>query len=85
MNEVHKTTIKDRIKKAIAALRGKPVETITYGIKVTQCKNCDRRDISRIVTDIGIEIEESQQYGCEMEYRAGLYKALEIIEEEAHR
>lgn len=85
MNEVHKTTIKDRIKKAVAALRDKPAETITYGIKVTRCKECDRRDLSRIVTRIGRELEESHTNGYEAEYRAGLYKALDIIEEEAHR
>lgn len=87
MNEVHKTTIKDRIKNAIAALRDKPAKTISYGVKVTMCKECDRRDLSRIVHRIGREIEENQRVAFDggAAYRAGLYKALEIIEEEAHR
>lgn len=87
MNEVHKTTIKDRIKKAIAALRDKPAETITYGIKVTRCKECDRGDLSWIVNRIGREIEENRREAFDggAAYRAGLHKALEIIEEGAHR
>lgn len=85
MNEVHRTTFKDRIKKAIAALRDKPAATISYGIKVTQCSKCDRTDLAKVVARINAELEESQKFGYEMEYRAGLYKALEIIEEESHR
>ena len=87
MNETHKTTIKDRIKNAIKAFRGKPVGVINYGIRVTMCKDCDRRDLSRIVTRIGREIEENQRVAFDggAAYRAGLHKTLEIIEEEAHR
>lgn len=87
MSEVHRTTIKDRIKKAIAALRDKPAETISYGIKVTQCSKCDRTDLSRIVARINKEIEENQILNSRevAAYREGLYKALEIIEEGKHR
>lgn len=84
MNEVHKTTLKDRIKAAIAAFKGKPAGFLSYGIRVTRCEDCNRRDLSRIVNLIGREIEKS--YSCrEAEYRAGLHKALDIIGEEAHR
>jgi len=83
MNEVHRTTFKDRIKKAIAALRDKPAETISYGIKVTQCSKCDRPDLSWIVASIEGEIEENRRIAFDggAAYRAGLHKALEIIEE----
>lgn len=87
MNEVHKTTIKDRIKKAIAALRDKPAETITYGIKVTRCKECDRGNLYWIERHINKEIEENQILNSRegAAYREGLYKALEIIEEGKYR
>lgn len=71
----------------VEALRDKPAETITYGIKVTRCKECDRGNLSWIVSRIGREIEETQRDAFDggAAYRAGLYKALEIIEEGAHR
>lgn len=35
--------------------------------------------MDRIVEQIEEEIAESSQYGCEIEYRAGLYKATGIV------
>ena len=36
------TTIKDRIKDAIEALRGKPHHSMTLGIEVKRCRECER-------------------------------------------
>lgn len=40
--EAHKTTLKDRIKNALAAFKGEPLKSITYGIEVKRCKDCTR-------------------------------------------
>lgn len=83
MNEVHKTTIKDRIRNAVAAFRGKPLQSLTYGVEVRRCDKCERVDPNIIINEIEKELDESRNYGCEMEYRAGLYRALDIVEKEA--
>lgn len=44
MNKAHKTTIKDRIKNALQALKGKPSHSITYGIEVHRCDKCEREE-----------------------------------------
>ena len=36
-------------------------------------------DVDKVVERLEEEISDSSQYGCEMEYRAGLYKAIEIV------
>jgi hypothetical protein len=43
MNQVKKTTFAGRIRNAWRALRGKPVGSLTLGVNVKQCKDCDYR------------------------------------------
>lgn len=83
MNEVHKTTIKDRLANAIAAFKGQPLKSITYGVELKRCSKCDRVDAEKFAQLIENEIDASHKnYGAgESEYRAGLWKALELIEE----
>ena len=49
MSNIHKTTLRDRIKAAIRALKGKPCNSITYGISVKPCTDC-RAVITNIET-----------------------------------
>lgn len=43
MNQVKKTTFTDRIRNAWSAFRGKPVGSISVGVDVKQCDDCDYR------------------------------------------
>lgn len=43
MNQVKKTTFAGRIRNAWRAFRGKPCDTLTLGVNVKQCKDCDYR------------------------------------------
>ena len=42
MNEIKKLTFMDRICNAIKAFKGKPIGSVTYGLEITECKNCDK-------------------------------------------
>ena len=42
MNKVKKTTFWDRLKNAAKAFRGKPLSSITLGLEVKRCDECDR-------------------------------------------
>ena len=42
MNEIKSTTLRDRIRKALRALRGEPDSTITYGMEIKRCSACYR-------------------------------------------
>lgn len=71
--------------RACKALRdkkgGKPLQCITCGIEVKRCSECERVDLSRVVEEIKKDLDECAGLASEMEYRAGLYRALDIIEE----
>lgn len=41
MNEIKKTTLKDRIKNAVRAFKGKPVTSVQFGIDVKRCDKCE--------------------------------------------
>ena len=60
---------------------GKPLQSLTLGVEVKRCSECERVDLSRVVEEIQKELDESAAFASEMEYRAGLYRALDIIEE----
>lgn len=83
MNEAHKTTIKDRLANAIAAFKGQPLKSITYGVELKRCSKCERPDYKKFAQLIETEIDENHKnYGAgESEYRAGLWRALELLEE----
>ena len=86
MNKPHQTTLRDRIKDAINALRGKPHHSMTLGLEIKRCDKCSRPDLDPIKQRIQADIKISRDnYGCEGEYRAGLYRALDIIGEEERR
>ena len=40
--EVKKTTLLDRIKRAARAFKGNPINTIEYGLEVKECKKCEK-------------------------------------------
>lgn len=42
MNEVKKTTLKDRIRAAVRAFQGKPALHLDLGVKVHRCSECER-------------------------------------------
>ena len=42
MNKMNKTTLWTRIRNAARALRGKPASSLTFGIKVIRCDECER-------------------------------------------
>lgn len=42
MNEVKKTTLKDRIRAAVRAFQGKPKDHIDVGVRVNRCSECER-------------------------------------------
>jgi hypothetical protein len=44
MNEVKKTTLKDRIRAAVRAFQGKPKDTFDLGVRVHRCDQCKRGD-----------------------------------------
>lgn len=76
----------DKIKEKLERRRpSKKVGSLTFGVEVKRCDECERVEVLKIEDRIREEIEISSNYGCEGEYRAGLYKALEIMEEEAKR
>lgn len=87
MNKLHQTTLRDRIKDAINALRGKPHHSMTLGLEIKRCDKCNRPDLDPIKQRIQAAIKESRDnHGfIDGEFRAGLYRALDIIEEEAKR
>ncbi len=60
---------------------GKPLQSLTLGVEVKRCSECERVDLSRVKEEIQKELDESAGFASEMEYRAGLYRALDIIEE----
>jgi hypothetical protein len=39
---LHKTTLRDRIKNAMRAFRGAPIASISYGVEVKRCSECER-------------------------------------------
>lgn len=39
------TSLGDRIKEAITALRGKPHHSMTLGVEVKRCSECDREEV----------------------------------------
>lgn len=60
---------------------GKPLQCITYGVEMKRCSECKHVDLSRVVEEIKKDLDECAGLATEMEYRAGLYRALDIIEE----
>lgn len=60
---------------------GKPLQSLTLGVEVKRCNECERVDLSRVKEEIQKELDESAGFASEMEYRAGLYRVLDIIEE----
>lgn len=44
MNNVKKTTLKDRIRAAVRAFQGKPKDHIDVGVRVNRCSECERGD-----------------------------------------
>ena len=83
MNEVHKTTLKDRLANAFAAFKGQPLKSMTYGVELKRCDKCDRVDGEKLAQLIENEIDHSHKNPSigEAEYRAGLWRALELMEE----
>ena len=59
----------------------KPLQSLTLGVEVKRCRECERVDLSRVKEEIQKELDECAGLATEMEYRAGLYRALDIIEE----
>lgn len=41
MNELHKTTLKDRIKNAYNAFLCKPIQQLHVGVQLTRCEECE--------------------------------------------
>lgn len=41
MKEPHVTTFMDRVRRAIRAFKGKPLGSLTFGVEVKQCKDCE--------------------------------------------
>lgn len=60
---------------------GKPLQSLTFGVEVKRCSECERVDLSRVKEGIQKELDECAGLASELEYRAGLYRALDIIEE----
>ena len=95
MNKVHKTTIKDRMAKIKAAItdrtakrkaasKDQPLKnSITVGVEVKSCGKCERVNTEKLAQLIENEIDESHKnHGAgESDYRAGLWRALELMEE----
>lgn len=51
MNKAKKTTLMDRIRKAARAFRGKPAQSITVGVEIKHCSNCDHaRELKRLMS-----------------------------------
>ena len=70
-----------RADRALHEDEGKQLQCITYGVEMKRCSECERADLSRVVEEIQKELDESAGFASEMEYRAGLYRVLDIIEE----
>ena len=51
MNEVKRLTLKDRIKAAVRAFKGKPKNhlTVDLGVSVHRCSECDRENVNKAV------------------------------------
>ena len=43
MNTINRITLMDRIKNAIRAFRGKPIQSISLGIDVKRCDECEHK------------------------------------------
>lgn len=43
MNAISQTTLMDRIKNAIRAFQGKPIQSISLGVDVKRCDECEYR------------------------------------------
>lgn len=61
--------------------QSKTLQSITLGVEVKRCSECERVNLSRVKEEIQKELDESAGFASEMEYRAGLYRVLDIIEE----
>lgn len=48
MNQVSKTTLLDRIKNAIRAFQGKPIQTLYLGLDVKRCDECEYKKDARL-------------------------------------
>ena len=70
-----------RADRALHEDEGKPLQSLTLGVEVKRCNECERVDLSRVKEEIQKELDESAGFASEMEYRAGLYRVLDIIEE----
>lgn len=52
MSEPYVTTFKDRVKRAIKAFKGDPVGSISFGVDVKRCSDCEyknRHHVGRIL------------------------------------
>ena len=47
MNKAKKTTFWDRLKAAARAFKGKPVSSLTRGLHVKRCDECERGDCTK--------------------------------------
>ena len=41
MNKIKPTSLRDRVKAAVRAFRGKPISTLFLGVEVKRCDKCD--------------------------------------------
>ena len=47
MNKVKKTTLWDRLKAAARSFKGQPVSTLTVGLEIKRCDECNRTEVVR--------------------------------------
>lgn len=48
MNTIKRTTLRDRLKNAICAFRGKPIGSIQYGLQINRCDECEYKNVPTI-------------------------------------
>lgn len=77
------TSLWDRIKDALAALRGKPHHYMSLGVEVKRCSDCQQELVERILERLHQRCEKSEgQYGV---FAPGLNLAIDIVSEEASK
>lgn len=68
MNDIKRTTLKDRVQSAITAFRGKPEFKMYYGLEVKQCKNCEYRHLRNALQVVYRDLVDYHHNGADIDF-----------------
>lgn len=68
MQEIHKTTLLDRCRRAYEAFRGKPISSLHMGIDIKRCDQCERAEVIHCAECVHYRKSETAALYCERLY-----------------